>query len=254
MAAALLTERLGSGQTLFLGWVGLPEPLIAELVAQSDFDCVCLEAQHALHHDESIMRGITAVTLTGKPAVVRIPVGDNALASRVLDLGAEAVIAPMVNSVADAEALVAATKYPPLGERSWGPVRAMALKGIDPATQLATANRDTMAIAMVETPAALDRLDDILAVDGIDGIFAGPSDLSVTLSEGRKFDPFSDEVTAVLRRIAERTLAVDKIPCAFAATSKRAHEFREIGYRLIAIGSDQRYLADGIDLALKAVR
>ena len=250
MAAASLARRLRRGEPLYLGWVGLPEPLVAELVARSDFDCVCLESQHALHHGESIMRGITAVALVGKPAVVRIPVGDNALASRVLDMGAEAVIAPMINSVADAQALAAATKYPPLGERSWGPVRTMTLKGIDPATQLKTANHETLAIAMVETPRALENLDDILAVDGIDGIFAGPSDISVTLSQGRKFDPFSAEVTAQIRRIAERTLAAGKIACAFAATLQRAREFREFGYGLVAIGNDQQYLADGIKAAL----
>ncbi len=254
MAAASLAERLRQGEQLYLGWVGLPEPLVAELVARSAFDCVCLESQHALHHGESIMRGITAVVLAGKPAVVRIPVGDNALASRVLDMGADAVIAPMINSVADAQALVAATKYPPVGERSWGPTRTMMLKGIDPATQLATANGETLAIAMVETPRALDSVDDILAVEGIDGIFAGPSDISVTLSEGRVFDPFSEDVTAQIQRIAERTLAAGKIACAFAVNLQRALEFRKFGYSLIALGNDQQYLADGIKAALSPAK
>ena len=83
--------------------------------------------QHGLHDTQSVMRSIGGVAYAGKPALVRIAVGDFAMASRALDFGAEAVIAPMINSVADAKALVAATKYPPIGERSWGPIRAMTI-------------------------------------------------------------------------------------------------------------------------------
>jgi 4-hydroxy-2-oxoheptanedioate aldolase len=254
MTIPLLADLLRSGQSLYLGWVGLPEPLVAELVARSGFDAVCLEGQHALHSTSSIMRGIPAIRLGGKPAVVRIPVGDNALASQALDMGAEAIIAPMINTVADAQALVAATKYPPLGERSWGPVRTITLHDVDMATQLATANQSTLALAMIETPTALENLDAILAVDGIDGTFMGPSDLSVTLSQGREINPFSPALDEPIRRIAKRTLAAGKIPCAFAATPERAREFRDIGYRLVAIGSDQAYLAGGMKAVLEAAK
>ena len=112
MAAPVLAARLRAGETLIAGWCGLPEPLVAELTARAGFDCVTLEMQHGLHDIGSVMRGIGAVALAGKPALVRIPVGDNATASRVLDMGAEAVIAPMINTAAEARAFVAAAKYP----------------------------------------------------------------------------------------------------------------------------------------------
>ena len=143
--------------------------------------------QHGLLDTGSVMTGIGAIALAGKPAVVRIALGDDATASRALDMGAEAVIAPMVNSVEDARALAAATKYPPVGERSWGPTRAMTLARHRAAAQyLENANRTCFTFAMIETVRALDALDAILAVDGIDGVFVGPFDLSVSLSAGRQ--------------------------------------------------------------------
>jgi len=250
VAAASLARRLRDGELLYMGWVGLPEPLIAELVGRAGFDCVCLEAQHALMTASAVVRGISAVALAGTPSVVRIPIDAYALASQVLDSGAEAVIAPMINTVEDARKLVAATKYPPLGARSWGPVRTMTLRGIDPPTQLANANSETLALAMIETAEALDNLDDILAVDGIDGVFVGPSDLSVSLSGGASISPLDAALDDTIADIAARARAVGKITSAFAATPERAKTFRGMGYQLVAIGSDQIYLANGIKAML----
>ncbi len=250
MAAFDLAERLRAGDTLTTGWNIWPEPLIAEVAARSGFDCVTIDMQHGLHDGVSVMRGIGAVTLAGKPAIVRVPVGDFAMVSRALDMGAGAVIAPMINSAAEARALVAAAKYPPVGERSWGPLRVQTLRGIDPATQLAVANNDTLTFAMVETRRGLDSIDDILAVDGVDGIFVGPSDLSVTLSDGAAIAPGDPAIDAPLRLIGERTRAAGKIAGAFAWGGGRARFFRELGYRLIALGTDQTYLVTGINALL----
>ena len=161
------------------------------------------DVQHGLHDTRSVMEGIGAVALAGKPSLVRLPVGDNALASRVLDMGAEGVIAPMINTEAEAQALVAATKYPPVGERSWGPRRTMSLTGNDAQVHLETANARTFTFAMIETARALTALEDILAVSGIDGVFVGPSDLSVTLSTG-SVAPFSSAIDAPVWTVAQK--------------------------------------------------
>ncbi len=253
MPVPALARRLRAGETLYCGWVSLPEPLVAETVARVGYDCVTLEMQHGLHDVNSVMRGIGAVALAGKPAVVRVAVGDNATASRVLDMGAEAVIAPMINSAEEARALVAATKYPPLGERSWGPARALVLHGIDdPQVHLETANQTAFVFAMIETTRALDALDEILAVEGIDGVFVGPSDLSVTLSGGQRIAPFDPSLDAPARRIAERAAAEGKVAGVFAATPERARHFRGMGYRFIALATDQAYLARGAADMLRA--
>ncbi len=199
------------------------------------------------------MRGIGAIALAGKPAGVRVAVGDNATASRALDMGAEAIIAPMINSPEDARALVAATKYPPVGERSWGPVRAMTLHGIaETQVQLETGNRNSVVFAMIETVRALDALDDILAVEGIDGVFVGPSDLSVTLSGGARIAPFDASLDEPIRHISARAKAAGKVAGVFAATPERARFYRHAGYRFIALASDQAYLNHGAADLLRA--
>lgn len=241
----VLAKRLRAGETLVAGWCAMPEPLIAENVARAGFDAVVLEVQHGLHDTGSVMRGIIAANFGGKPAIVRIPVGDNATASRVLDMGAEAVIAPMINTVVEARAFVAATKYPPIGERSWGPSRVLALRGTEAQAHLASDNGVSLAFAMIETRRALDALDDILAVEGLDGVFVGPSDLSVSLSNGAKLGPGDPALDAPLRKITEKALALGKFPAIYSANSERARHFRSLGFRFIALGSDSTYLASG---------
>ncbi len=255
MSMPALAGRLRNGETLYCGWVTMPEPLVAETVARSGFDCVVLDMQHGLLDTGSVMTGIGAIALAGKPAVVRIALGDDATASRVLDMGAEAIIAPMVNSVEEARALAAATKYPPVGERSWGPMRAMTLEGIEqPLQYLESANRTSITFAMIETVRALDALDAILAVDGIDGVFVGPFDLSVSLSAGRLADPADISVDAPIKHIAERAAAAGKVAGIYAPTAERARTFRDFGYRFIAITADQSYLTYGAAELLRAAR
>lgn len=253
MHTPVLATRLRAGETLISGWCAMPEPLVAEGAARAGFDCVTLEMQHGLHDAVSVMRGIGAIALAGKPALVRIPVGDNALASRVLDMGAEGVIAPMINTVAEARAFAAAIKYPPVGERSWGPSRVLAIRGTDPQGHLDAENRVSLAFAMIETRRALDAVDGILAVDGIDGVFVGPSDLSIAFSDGARIAPFDKSLDVPIRLIAERAHAAGKLPGIFAANADRARLFREFGYRLIALGSDLVYLANGAKAMLAAL-
>ena len=250
-----LAERLRAGETLISGWTQLPEPLVSELVARQGFDAVTMDMQHGLHDTQSVMRSISGVAYAGKPAIVRIAVGDNATASRALDFGAEAVIAPMINSADDARALVAATKYPPVGDRSWGPIRAMTVLSVpDLPAQLRTANRDTMVFAMVETARAIEVADEILAVDGIDGVFMGPSDLSVTLSGGKQIAATADWLDAPIRTLADRAAVAGKVAGAFAVNAARARFFIASGYRFICLGADQTYLAEGAKAMLAAAR
>jgi 4-hydroxy-2-oxoheptanedioate aldolase len=192
------------------------------------------------------MRGVNGIALSGKPAIVRIPVGDYAMASRALDMGAEAIIAPMINSVRDAKAFVASVKYPPVGERSWGPNRALMVLGYgEMQSYLEIANRSMLAIAMIETSTALESLDDILAVEGLDGVFVGPSDLSVTLSAGKSIAPFADFLEEPVKCIAAAAKKANKIAGVFAANAARSRYFRDLGYKLIAIGTDQIYYLNG---------
>src|SRR6185437_14979274 len=114
-----LAKRLKAGETVATGWCALPAPLIVETLAREGFPAVTIDQQHGLWDTASTLTGIAAIRQGGSAPIVRIPLGSFAVASRVLDFGAEGVIAPMINTVADAKAFVSAAKYPPIGERSW---------------------------------------------------------------------------------------------------------------------------------------
>ncbi|MFJ6321934.1 MULTISPECIES: HpcH/HpaI aldolase/citrate lyase family protein [unclassified Rhizobium] len=250
--AGRLKRRENGG--MISGWVGVPDPMLVNHLAQEDFDTVVLDMQHGMWDMTSAANGIAYVRLAGKPAIARIPVGDFAAASRLLDAGASAIIAPMINSADDARALVKATKYPPLGERSWGPSLALNHFGLPAEDYLQTANSLTVTIAMVETRTALDAIDEILAVDGIDGIFVGPSDLSIALSNGARLAPDSAAIDQALATALARCRAHGKMICAFGSDGTRAGEYLKLGLDLVIAGTETAQLRAGARTAIQAAR
>ena len=159
---ASLAQKMGGGSGLLTAWCGMTDPIMAGLLAR-EFDTVTLDMQHGCYDIASITNSVAHVSAAGKPAIVRIPVGQFAIASRVLDLGASAVIAPMINSVDDAKAFASFMKYPPIGERSWGPAIPLNMTGIPMGDYLKQANKFSIALAMIETRAAIDALAHFLA-------------------------------------------------------------------------------------------
>lgn len=249
-----LLERLRAGSPVLAAWCGLPEPAVAGLLAREPFDAVAVDMQHGAIDFAAAVRAIPLIAAAGKPAIVRIPVGDFAAASRLLDAGASAVIAPMINTIEDARRFGNFMKFPPVGERSWGPHGALALSGLQPGDYLVRGNDLSLAFAMVETKEALAILDDILAQPGIDGVFVGPSDLSIALSGGAALDPASREVDRTLDQVVGRAKAAGKLAAVYAATGERAAQFVAMGFHFIAIASDASLLRIGAQAALRAAR
>jgi 4-hydroxy-2-oxoheptanedioate aldolase len=203
----------------------------------------------------STVTAIGAARAGGAAPVVRIPLGDVAVASRVLDFGAEGIVAPMINTVADARALVAATKLPPIGERSWGPHRAMALGGVtDVAVYLREANTQTVTFAMIETREALKNMDAIAAMPGIDALFVGPSDLSIALSDGALVDPHSAAVEAELDKVVAAANKAGKTAGLYCANAERAKAGAKRGFTFLAVGSDLTFLRAGAAAQVKALK
>jgi 4-hydroxy-2-oxoheptanedioate aldolase len=254
-AAFSLARQLSAGEPVYSGWCGLAAPLITEVIAREGFGAVTLDMQHGLWDMAATVSAVAAIRHGGAAPVVRVPLGDLATASRALDFGAEGIIAPMINSVADARALVAATKYPPVGERSWGPHRATMLADMaDQKEYLRAANAFTVTLAMIETRMALDNLAAIAEAPGIDGLFLGPSDLSLALSRGASLDPMAQEVDRELEHIAEAARKAGKILGAYCHTAERALALAKRGVRFLAVGSDLGFLRAGIAAALKTLR
>lgn len=229
---------LRAGEPIATGWSGIPAPLNAAAMARGGFRAVCVDVQHGFHDEASITASMQAIHQAGSAPGLRIPVGRFDLASRALDAGAQFVIAPMINTAADAEALVDATKYPPIGGRSWGPALALDLWDVPMGDYLASANDLVLTIAMIETVEAHDNLDAILAVPGLDGIFVGPSDLSITLSRGERVEAMASHVLDTAEDIAVRAKKAGKIACVYAFDVEKAKTFVARGFTFAAVGSD----------------
>ncbi|NKC02873.1 HpcH/HpaI aldolase/citrate lyase family protein [Ochrobactrum haematophilum] len=235
-----LSSRLRAGETVLSAWSSLPEPLTVEILAHTAFDAVTLDMQHGGHDEASVLRSVGLILNAGKPPVVRIPVGRFDMASRALDFGAQAVIAPMINSAEDARKFAAAMKYPPVGERSWGVFRANADYGTPGSNDyLTTANQDTLAFAMIETRDAYDALDAILDVRGIDGVFVGPADFSIAWSNGREANPNSDAIVEPISNIARKAAAAGKIAGIYSPSPEFARRYIPLGFRFVCTVSNE---------------
>jgi 4-hydroxy-2-oxoheptanedioate aldolase len=250
-----LARRLAAGETVYTGWSMMPAPIVVEMLAREGFNTVTIDQQHGLWDTAATVTGISAIRQAGAAPVVRIPLGAFAVASRVLDFGAEGIVAPMINTVDDAKAFVGATKYTPLGERSWGPMRAMTLAGIsDTKAYLRDANENIVTIAMIETKTAMANLDAIAAVPGIDVLFVGPSDLSIGLTDGAELDPHSRTVEDAIDKIVVACKKAGKIAGLYCANAERAVACAKRGIRFLAVGSDLGFLRAGTATQVKTLK
>ncbi len=255
MAAFALARRLRAGETVYAAWCSVASPIVAETVARDGFSAVVLDMQHGLWDTASIIAGIGALDHAGSAPVVRVPLNDFAFVSRALDFGAEAIIAPMINSPADARQFAAVAKYPPLGERSWGPQRAMTLQGKTATVDyLREANDGTLTLAMIETPMALAQVESIAETPGIDALFIGPYDLSTMLSAGNAQDVTAPEVERAIDQICATAKKAGKIPGIYCNGAERALAMAKRGFRFVTVGGDLGYLRDGIAAQVKALK
>lgn len=249
-----LFDSLTGGMRI-TAWSGTPSPEMVGLFAACPFDAVTVDMQHGAHSESTAFASARAIAAAGKPAILRIPVGRNDLASRALDMGFEAVIAPMINSVADAEAFARAMKYPPVGERSWGPMKALQIHtSYTPESYFRAANAKTLSLAMIETRAAFAALDGILATDGIDGVFVGPSDLSISWSDGAGVDPRNEELQDVIAAIGSQARKAGKFAAIFAVDPTDVPRFDKMGYRLAALNTDPAIIHAGAAVMLEKAR
>lgn len=215
-----------------VGWLQLPGSATAELIGSVGFDAVCVDTQHGLIGGDALLPMVQALEATGTPALVRVADNDPALIGQALDRGAAGVIVPLVDSAEEARHAAAACHYPPRGVRSYGPTR-VAWNPERP---------DPLCIVMVETAAGVDALPETVAVEGVDAIFIGPSDLA--LGTGRPLsaqngDPDYDElIRSIVTTGRDRGLPVG-IYCASAA---HVHRFRDLGCTFFALFSEASML------------
>lgn len=195
-------EAWAAGKTVVNGWLAIPNGFSAEVMAQAGWDSLTVDMQHGVQDYLSAVACFQGMQPHGVTPLVRVPWNEPGIIGKVLDAGAKGVICPMVNTADQARALVAACRYPPKGTRSFGPIRS----GIyGAAADTDAANDDVLVIPMIETRQALDNLDAILDVPGIDAIYVGPSDLGLSLGLPPKQDREEPEVLKVYERLIEAT-------------------------------------------------
>jgi 4-hydroxy-2-oxoheptanedioate aldolase len=228
-------------------------PLVAEATGKTGLSWVCVDMQHGEANLGSLSPLLAAISATPAMPYARVAYNDFMEIGRALDLGAYGIIVPLVNNAAEAQAAVRAAKYPPLGARSFGPVRAAVYAGDGYYDE---ANGETSLFVMIETKEGVDNAQEILAVEGVDGAYIGPSDLSIAygvrpgISSGEHLDPVVEE-------------AIDKIIAAGNATGKvigmhlmdaaAANRRLKQGIRMIGLGSEMRFTTNGVANCLKAV-
>lgn len=228
-----LRDRWANGDHTLGAWLSMPSVLAAETTARSGFDYVCADLQHGALDYADAVGLFQAVTLCGGAPIVRVPWNEPGVVGKVLDAGAEAVIAPMVNSAEEAAALVRFARYPPLGARSFGPIlAAMRTEGY-----AARANDTLAVIPMIETVDALSNLDDILSTPGVDAIYVGPADLSLSLGlpPGNNDDAssFTEALLAIVAACRKHGV-VPGIHATGALTPRRLEQ----GFRMVTVTAD----------------
>jgi len=222
-------------------WLGLAEPYTAELCATGGFDWLLVDGEHGPNDLRSMLATLQAVAPYPAHPVVRIPHGDAALVKQVLEIGATTLLVPMVEDAAQATALVQAMRYPPQGIRGVGSGLARSSRWGADAQYLQTANDRMCLLVQVETTAALARIDEIAAVEGVDGVFIGPSDLSASM--GLLGQPGHPEVRAAIEHAFTRILAAGKAPGILAVDETLARHYIGLGARFVAVGVEATLLA-----------
>ena len=223
-------------------WVTMNEPAVAESLAREAFDAVVLDMQHGAIDFDGAARSILRAALAGKPTIARVPIGAFALASQLMDSGACGILAPMIDSGEDARRLVEFVKFPPLGQRSWGPRAALPLSGLEAPAYLKARQCDDPGDRDDRDPRRPGRARRHSRVEGLDGVYVGPVGSFHRLEQRGSVEPRGAAVMSEARRVVERAKAHGKYAAMFCFDGADARAMRRSAIRLCTISSDQTLL------------
>ena len=237
-------QALAEGAPIYGLWLGLPDPTVAELAAGSGFDWLLIDHEHGPFELRDILHHLQAIAPYPVAPIVRPVEGNPALLKKMLDIGVQTFLIPMVENAEQAEALVSAVLYPPAGTRGLGTSMARAAQWNRIPGYLKNANDEICLLLQVETASAMENLDAILAVDGVDGIFIGPSDLSASM--GHIGDAGHPEVRDAIGRGLASIKAAGKIAGLLCMDPKLVEEYVEQGADFVGVGVDTLILGQGM--------
>jgi len=238
-----LRQLWADGRPTLNGWLSIGNGFTAEIMAAQGYDSLTIDAQHGALDYSSALGMFQAMRASGVVPLARVPWLEPGIVMKMLDAGAYGIVCPMVNTPGQAAEFVSYLRYPPLGQRSFGPTRASYAAG---ANYAAEANGEILAIAMIETAEAMANLDAIVATPGLDAIYVGPADLSFSLSQGRlapAFDREEPELIDALQRIVAACKAAGLRAGIHCGTPDYAARAIGWGFDMTTVGGDARLLA-----------
>jgi 4-hydroxy-2-oxoheptanedioate aldolase len=245
-----LKRRWAAGEAALGAWLAMPGTVSAELMARLGFDWLTIDLQHGLIDFSRMVEMLQAIGSTPTTPVVRVPVAEASWIGRVLDAGAQGVIAPLIDTAEQARAVVDACRYPPRGRRSYGPFRAAILAG---GAYTPRADEEVVCLVMIETRDGLANLEAILDVPGIDGVFVGPNDLSLALGLSPAADhdapAFTGAIDRIVRGCRERGLVAGCAGNAAIAPKRLAQ-----GFRFVEVSRDAAAMMRAAGDDLRGVR
>lgn len=242
MRANRLREIWSQGRPVLNAWLSLPGAASAEVMAAQGWDAVTADAQHGLIGYADLLAILQAVRASEVAPLVRVPWNAPGDIMKALDAGAMGIICPMISTVAECEAFVRACRYPPDGYRSYGPARPAMVYGADYA---ARANAEVVTFAMIETAEGLENVEAICAVPGLDAIYIGPSDLSLSLGGEPRQDTDDPRILAAFDRILAACRAAGIRAGVHTNSAAYSKQMIARGFDLVTVGSDVRYLMAG---------
>jgi 4-hydroxy-2-oxoheptanedioate aldolase len=243
MPIADIKAHFAAGGTAVNGWCAIPSPVTAEIMGRAGFDLMTVDLQHGLIDYQMALSMLQVLQGLPAPVMVRVPWNEPGIIMKCLDAGFVGVICPMINTAEDARKLVQAARYAPLGGRSFGPTRANLVHG---AGYAKGANASILVLAMIETREALQNLDAILAVEGIDGVYVGPSDLGLSLGHEPTLEPTSPEVLAAIAEIVTRARAAGRIAGVHTGSPAMIGRMLAQGFHFASLLTDVRIFASAI--------
>lgn len=236
----IFKQRLQSGQPQIGLWLGLADAYCAELAANAGFDWLLLDGEHAPNDLRSLLAQLQAVAPYPSSPIIRPPVGDAVLIKQLLDIGAQTLLVPMVESADQAQDLVCAMHYPPQGIRGVGSALARASRWNSIPGYLEHADEQMCLLVQIENLEGLANLDEIAAVEGVDGVFIGPADLSAAM--GQRGNPGHPEVQATIEDAIARIRRAGKAAGILSADEALARRYLELGATFVAVGVDTTLL------------
>lgn len=238
-----LKTHFANGGTAVNGWCAIPSPVTAEILGRAGFDMMTVDLQHGLIDYQMALTMCQVLQGLPAPVLARVPWNEPGIVMKCLDAGFSGVICPMINTADDARRLVQAARYAPVGARSFGPTRANMVHGAGYAKK---ANDDVMVLAMIETREAVQNLDAILAVEGIDGIYVGPSDLGLSLGYEPTLEPTAPEVLEAIGLIVSRARAAGRIAGIHTGSTAMIRRMQAQGFHFGTLLTDVRLFANAL--------